>query len=320
MAKSKSLKSKSVARDTKIGYLFLTPWLIGVVLFAVIPFIMTFAISFMAYSKDIFGINLTWIGFENYINAFIESDNFKLGLFDFITVELLYVPIVLITSFIIALILNKKIKGRAIFRTIFFLPVIILSGTLMSTVFGADASSAANLESSFIYKIISEYSTDVASAVAYIYKNFVMILWFTGIPIILFINGLQKINKNLYEAASIDGANSWQTLWKVVIPIVRPLAGIIGVFTIVQIAMLPTSGLYQEIVDSMKTANNYGYTNAISVVYVLTILIFIAISALILIPREKKAKEVITRTQNIQKRITLAKMEEEENNGKDKSN
>ncbi len=316
MAKNKKVvfKSRNDKRDTRIGYLFILPWIIGVICFAIIPFIMTIVLSFAKYVKVNNGFEFDWVGITNYTNAFFGNLKFNEALLGFISMELFYVPIVLIASFIIALVLNQKIKGRALFRTVFFLPVIIISGSLLTIVFstttdtGGLLDEVSTLEASIIYKMIAQYSTQLASVVSYVYDNFVMILWFTGIPIILFINGLQKINKNLYEAASIDGANSWQILWKVIIPIVRPLAVIIGIFTIVQLSILPTSPMYTLIVSTISDSSFYGVASAYSMVYVIVILIIIGITVLILAPREKKVKEVITRTQKEQKDITLQKL------------
>ncbi len=319
MAKKKKVvfKSRNDKRDTKIGYLFITPWLIGVLSFAVIPFLMTVVLSFAKYVKVNNGYEFDWVGISHYTNAFLGNLKFNEALFGFITMEIFYVPIILITSFILALVLNKKIKGRAFFRTVFFLPVIIISGSLLSIVFTTTTDTSGvvdqltSLETSFIYKVIAQYSEQLAEGVAYVYDNFVMILWFTGIPIVLFINGLQKINKNLYEAAAIDGANSWQILWKVVIPNVRPLAIIIAIFSIVQLSILPTSPMYSLIVETIGDTSAYGTASAYAMVYVFVILVIIGISMLILVPREKKMREVITRTQKKQKDITLQKMNQE---------
>lgn len=312
-------KSRNDKRDTKFGYLFISPWILGVVFFAIIPFLMTVVFSFATYLQVNNAVEFEFVGITNYTNAFLSNLDFTPALLNFIAVELFYVPIIIIAAFIIAIILNKDIKGRAIFRTIFFLPVIIMSGSLMSMIFATEVVSTgsvvieevSSLEGSFIYKMIHQYSSLLASGVSYIYDNFVLILWFTGIPIILFINGLQKINKNLYEAAAIDGANSWQILWKVTIPIVRPLAAIISIFSIVQISLLPTSDMYTLIVSTISDLSFYGVASAYSVVYVAVIILLIGLSCLILVPREKKIKEVQTYTQMKQLAITLKKMEGE---------
>jgi raffinose/stachyose/melibiose transport system permease protein len=191
---------------------------------------MTFAYSFADVKETNFGFEYKFVGFSHYTDAFLGNLDFTESLLSFVSMELAYVPIILIISFIIAYFLTKDIKGKTIFRTIFFLPVIIISGSLIARIFpepmvteaGTVIEETNALESSFVYLIIRSYSKGAAEVIAYIYEQFVIILWFTGIPIILFINGLQKINPNLYEASQIDGATSWQTLTRVKLPMVMP--------------------------------------------------------------------------------------------------
>lgn len=322
MAKKKVVfRSRNQKRDTKLGYLFLLPWIIGVVAFSLIPMIQTFIYSFTNITYTAFGTKFDFVGFTHYTNAFLSNLDFPINLLKFIALELSYVPIILIISFILAMILNSKIKGRAFFRTVFFLPVIILSGALITMLFKPEVTSNLDIvveeiqspiETSFIYLLISQYSEPFAKVMAFIYDNFVLILWFTGIPIILFINGLQKINRNLYEAAQIDGANAWQILWKVTIPIVRPIAAIIAVFSIIQLSVLPVSDLYTSIIEARGNVNDFGRTAAYSFVYAIAILLLIGIFVLFLAPREKKEETVIMYTQKKQLDITLSKIEDKE--------
>lgn len=313
-------KSKNAKHENKFGYLFLTPWIIGLVLFTFIPMIMTFIYSFADVKQTKFGFEYNFIGISHYTDAFLGNLDFTNALLEFIMMEISYVPVIIIIAFIIALVLNKNIKGKTIFRTIFFLPVIIISGSLINVIFPEDIVTESGnvieqvtaLDTSFIYWMIRSYSKVVADIIKYVYENFVLILWFTGIPIILFLNGLQKINKNLYEAAQIDGASSWQILWKITIPNVRTLAAIISVFSIVQLSIMPTSAMYKLIESQLLDVTAYGRTAAYSSIYAFIILVLIGIAFLLLAPREKKTKQKIMRIQREQLKITLEKMEVEE--------
>ena len=319
-------KIKFVGEKTnnKLAYLFIAPWLLGLLVFTLIPMCMTFAYSFANIRQTNFGFEYDFIGMSHYTTAFLGNLDFTEALLGFLAMEVTYVPIIIIISFIIALVLTKGIKGKTIFRVIFFLPVIIISGSLISRIFpepfvteaGTIIEETNALEESFIYLMISSYSKTAAEAIAYIYDQFVIILWFTGIPIILFINGLQKINYNLYEAAQLDGATSWQTLWKVTIPNVRGLAAIIAVFSIVQLSTMQVSDMYTLIGNQLSDTTGYGRTSAYALIYAIVIVILIAIAFLILNPKEKKAKEVIQKTQHEQLKITLKRMEEEKKHAK----
>ena len=163
---------------------------------------------------------------------------------EFITVEITHVPAIIIASFILGTLLNRELKFRSGFRTIFFLPVIVLSSTVMEQLMSAGGTRLSDFRDNIIFKTTMQYSIQFSRALLSLFDNFTMVLWFTGIPIILFINGLQKINSQLYEAAKIDGATTWQTLWKITVPIIKPTALIVAIFTIVQIGMYNINPLY----------------------------------------------------------------------------
>ena len=116
-------------------------------------------------------------------------------------------------SFILAMMLNTIQKGKAVFRTIYFLPVVVLSGPVMYQLMNLEPAVEGQVNQlyyTFVIRMIYSYSEPLADAMVSLFDNLSIILWFTGIPIVLFINGLQKINPSLYEAAKIDSATSWQ--------------------------------------------------------------------------------------------------------------
>lgn len=324
--KKKEVKFVSTISNQKrkniIGYLFLLPWIIGAVLFALIPSIITIVMSFANIKTDVLGWGFYFTRtsdgaarnlFSNYISTF-TNPQVLISLRDFIGVELLYVPVIVIMAFILALILSKNIRFKGFFRTIFFLPVVIISGPLIKIILGLNELTQGQstvtkenpLISSFIYRMIASYSFSVANVISTLFENFVMILWLTGIPIILFINAINKINKDLYEAARIDGANSWQMLWKITIPNCLYVAFIVSVFSIVQISTLPISPFYLKIADGINNASNgtLGLAATYSIINLVVILLLIGIFAIVFLPRRKKSKEVLTLVQVEQLRDT----------------
>lgn len=319
MAKEKKYKprNENARRKNIIGYSFMSPWIIGAILLTFIPFLIAVVMAFSNVKKDIHGYSFSWNGIKNFVNALTQNVSFLTGIWDFMKTELLYVPIILVISFILAYILNKNIKGRGFFRTIFFMPVIIMSGSLIAMLFEtADAGTTEvvideSMQTSFLFRIIASYSVPLARLVQSIFDEFVMILWLTGIPIILFINALQKISKDLYAAAQIDGASSWQCLWKITIPNVRSTAFIISVFSIVQVMTLPTSELYNIMNTMLSTVSDTkGLAAAMAFIMTIFVLLMIGIFALILLPRKKKTKEVITYVQNMGRKESEARNKE----------
>ena len=166
-----------------------------------------------------------------------------------------------------------------------------------NTVLVRDADSAGGITLSdfsgnIVFSTVMQYSERTAEALLSLFENFTMVLWFTGIPVILFINGLQKINVQLYEAAKIDGATTWQILWKITVPIIKPTALIVSIFTIVQIGMFNVNPLLVQIRDAMyNSAAGLGLTSAYTWVYTLVVLAFVGI-AMFLLGRSDKVKNV----------------------------
>lgn len=301
----------------RIAYLFLTPWMLGTIFLALIPTLMCFAFSFTSIKDTIYGYSFTFLGITNYANVLVGNAEVIPAILNFLKTEITYVPIILIMAFIIALILIKDIKGKAFFRTIFFLPVIIISGTLVTIVFESDATQSAEamavadpLTSSFIYRVVASYSIKTANFLVELFDHFVIILWLTGIPVILFINALQKINKNMYEAAKIDGANSWQILWKVTIPNVLGIALVCAIFSIVQISTLPVSDLFVLINNALKRADALALACTYSIIYIILILLLIGLFGLVLKPREKDKKEKLYMTYTMKQQLKKTLKEE----------
>ena len=145
---------------------------------------------------------------------------------------------------------------------------------------------------------MSNYSVFLAEIMLSLFQNFTMILWFTGIPIILFINALQKINRALYEAAKIDGATGWQILWKITIPIIKPTALVAAIFTIVQIGMYNINPVYGLIRTQMyQIGSGLGLASAFAWLYSIVVLIFVGGAILLLGTREKKKELKLTSIQ-----------------------
>lgn len=292
-AKTKKHKSSFQKRQNKLGYLFMAPWILGFLIFTMVPFIMTFYLSFTDVKQDIHGFHITFAGIKNYREAFLVNKDFTLNLGSFLAMILPYTVVIVIMSFILAMMLNAIKKGKSLFRTIYFLPVVVLSGPVMYQLMNLTPEvegQVSELEYTFIVRMIASYSKEIAELLVSLFENLSTILWFTGIPIVLFINGLQKINPSLYEAARIDSATSWQILWKIILPIIRPTGLIVTVFTIVQLgAMDKINPVLTQIQTLMgNTSGGFGY--AATVAWIYSFLVLLIIGAAFLVFRERKTK------------------------------
>lgn len=296
MSKRVKIKRKKSfqRRQDKFGYIFMAPWIIGFIVFTFIPFIMTAYLSFTDVLQDIRGFNITFVGIKNYREAFLVNTEFTPALISFLGMIIPYTVVIVIMAFILAMMLNSIVKGKSIFRTIYFLPVVVLSGPVMYQLMNLEPEIEGQINQlyyTFVIRMIYSYSPMLADAMVSLFDNLSIILWFTGIPIVLFINGLQKINPSLYEAARIDSATSWQILWKITMPIIRPTALIVSIYTIVQLGAMDNINPVLTIIKAMtaNTSGGFGYAATLSWVYSLIILIIIGFTFLLF--REKKVKE-----------------------------
>ena len=298
--KKKTRKHNYMTRkQNRLGYLFMTPWIIGFVVFSLIPFIMTIILSFCSVSSTIRGYEITFIGMDNYYTAFFRNTEFVPALLSFLGMVIPYTFIIIVVSFILAYLLNKITVGKTLLRIIYFLPIIILSGPVMSQILDTADEAIAMSQGSgdiyrsiWIFRILYSYSPSLAVFMEDIFDQLSMILWFTGIPIVLFISTLQRVNPSLYEAAKIDGANEWQILWKITVPMAKPTALVSCIFTIVQLGAYDTSDIYSLIKTATNnTASGLGYAATYAWLY--GIMVLLVIGAAFLIFRERKVKEVI---------------------------
>ena len=281
-------------RQNRSGYMFMLPWIIGFAVFTAFPFIATVALSFTNVSSTILGYEISWAGIENYITAFFKNVEFVPALGGYLKMVIPYTFVIVVVSFIIAYILEHIVKLKGFFRTIYFLPVIIMSGPVMAKLLDTKVSdmqlfAGQSYSDIFIIQMIASYSRKAAVLMTDVFEQLSTILWFTGIPIVLFINGLQKINPSIYEAAKIDSANSWQILWKITLPIIRPIALVITIFTIAQLGMYDINPVYSLIVTYMgNTSGGLGFAATYAWVY--TIIVLLLMGAAFLLFRERKSK------------------------------
>lgn len=309
-------------RQNKYGYAFMAPWIVGFLLFTLFPFVATIFLSFMNVKKAATGYVLKFSGINNYITAFIKNSDFLPALLSYLKMIIPYTFIVVVLSFIIAYLLNKIKTGKGLLRTIYFLPVIIMSGPVMSQLLdvqnaAAEATqkvsgavdAADQYSNIFIMQMIQSYSAPLATTLAQVFDQLSIILWFTGIPIVLFINGLQKINVGIYEAAKIDSANAWQIMWKITIPMLRQIGMIITIFTVIQLgtyeAINPVYTLILE--QTGDTASGLGYAATYAWIY--SIIVLIIVGFVLLLFKERKPKDIKDRKRQEKK---LAKLEKQQ--------
>ena len=198
---------------------------------------------------------------------------------------------------------------------IYFFPVVVLSGPVMSQLMNSNSTTTINVEDIIVFRMIESFSPFIADMIGGIFNNFTMILWFTGIPIILFMNGLQKMNAQLYEAAQIDGANSWQILWKITLPNLKSTALVVAIFSVVQIAIFQVNPIYSFVVGTITSnyTRGLGFAGAVVLVYSLIVLIFVGIVFILLRDRDKIIYEESLRERKERMRLKMIKLQQQRN-------
>jgi ABC-type sugar transport system permease subunit len=261
----------------------MSPWLLGFIVLTVIPFFYTIFLSLHRVSLSfVFGWEFVPVGFDNFAAAFLRNTDFTPALISFFVMVAMYIPVIVIVAFLLALALNSKVRFKSVFRSIFFLPAIALSGPTMHRLMDAGTVQVFSLRGIFVYDMIFTYSPMIANGFSYLFENFVLVLWFTGIPIVLFINGLQKIGEQILEAAQIDGATGWQILWKIIIPIIKPIGLTVTIFSIVQLSVFAVNPVYELILEAMdNTLDGMGHAATFALVYSIIVLLFIGVGLLV---------------------------------------
>lgn len=275
-------------REAIIGYLFIGVWIIGFLWLTLVPLITSLQYSFfkITFSGDQ-GIQLNFVGFDNYVEIFNQLTYFQ-ALQDFVYRTVLYLPLILILAMILAILLNQKIKLRGFFRSVFFLPVIVASGPIMTTLLGTTGDGgllAITSNDTLTAALANTLPPFLAEFVGSMFTHLISILWFSGVQIILFLAGLQKVNREVYEAASIDGASPWETFWKITLPSLKSIILVAAIYTIVMLATFPTNLVLIRINEARRS--DYGYASALSWVYFLIIGVILGIVAFLLTYEKK---------------------------------
>jgi ABC-type sugar transport system permease subunit len=275
----KMLRITNRRRKAWIGFAFVSPWILGYALFTLWPMIYSFYLSLHKVKITPLGLKLKYIKLDNYKNAFLSDPIFVEKLLAYLKTMVLNVPIIVVFSLIIALLINYKIRLKGMFRTIFFLPVIITSGPVINQLLTQGATTIPSIEKYGVFALIeSSLSPAFAQPVTYLFKQIIMVLWFSGVQILIFLAALQKVDPAMYEAARIDGASPWESFWKVTLPAVMPLVLVNIIYSVVYISTFALNDIIVLIKDNMfSTITGYGYATAVAWIYFVIISLMLAI-------------------------------------------
>ncbi len=288
-------------RKARGGYIFVLPFILGLLIVYLPVIIDSFSSTFISVTEAAGQKVEKFVGIENYQQALFKSPEFMETLTSSMLDLLIDIPSIVIFSLFIAVILNQKVLGRAVFRAIFFIPVICATG-LMDTIdsaassyndymgnqgegintgaikedggFSMDADSIIGLFESM--KIGTELATFVVNAVGRVSS----IIDRCGVQMLILLAALQSISPAIYESCSIDGATTWETFWKITLPMISPMILVSAVYTVIDAFTAHNSSIMKFITSQVQSNSHVG--TAMAWVYFAVIILLVLIVVLVL--------------------------------------
>ena len=270
-------------RDVCEGYLFALPWLLGFLIFILGPMLASLYLSCTEWNLI---TPLRWVGVRNYHTLFLEDRLFWQSL-KVTSIYSLAIPVRLLVALMVALLMNQKIRGLAVFRTVYYMPAVV-SGVAVAQLWRWIFNGEYGLLNWGLWRILGvkgpAWLADENWALPAL---IVMSFWGFGNSMVIFLAGLQGIPGQLYEAAAIDGASGWRRFLHITLPMLSPvimfnlIMGVIGSFQVFTSSYVMTRGgphyatlfyvlyLYQNAFEWSKM----GYASALAWVLFLIILV-----------------------------------------------
>jgi len=242
-APARSRTGRLARREAVIGYVFISPWLIGFIVFLAGPILASLGLSFTQYKP---GQTPIWVGIANYVRMF-GDELFYLSLRVTSIYTLISVPVGLVVALGLAMLLNQKVPGQRFFRTVFYVPSLI-SGAAVAIVFAWIFNARFGILN-YLLSVVGVAGPNWLSDPDYTLGAFVLMsLWGVGSSVVVFIAALQGVPVALYEAAALDGAVGWRRFAHITLPMISPvvlfaaITGVIGTFQTFAVSYIMTGG------------------------------------------------------------------------------
>jgi ABC-type sugar transport system permease subunit len=274
------VKRKVMSLESKramFGYIFCLPFILGILIFTLYPFVMSFILS-ISKITELSGLKTSFIGLKNYVELFTVNTDFIPAFLETIKITLLFTPFIVVLSLFIAILLNQNIMGKGIFRVIFFLPVLLGTGLVMTQL--GDAANILKAPPEINRYIDYYFSSDFASILQTLLTEVIRIFWKTGVQIIIFMGGLQAIPESYYEAARVDNANSWDMFWKITLPMLSPIILLNVIFTLID-SFRDVNNPIAKLIVAVVFHVDYEVGSAMGWMYFIVAFMLVGITALI---------------------------------------
>lgn len=287
MARSKRM-SGIARRRAWTGRLFVLPFTLGFIFLFLYPSLESLRYSFsnVSFAEGVFSVS--WLGVDHYVFAFTRDSRFPVLLADTFKNMALQVPVILLFSMFIAMILNQKFHGRMLARAVFFLPVIVTSGIIISllnedifnqTIQTGNQQSTAIFQATGLQQMLISLRipATVITTLTEMVSTIFDMLWRSGVQILIFLAAMQSVPTQLYEAARIEGATGWESFWKITFPMISPLIFTCLVYTIIDTFTDYSNELMLTIQQMAFEQLRYSYACAMAWIFFVLVAVVILI-------------------------------------------
>ena len=289
---------RSYLKKAMVGYLFISPFLLGLVFLFIGLLVQTFQFSRsrMAVTPD--GFVLHPVGWDNFNHIFFVDAEIRIELFSSIVSMGPQVLVIIIFSFFAANLINQKFRGRSVARAILFLPIILTSGVILAleahdvmlNYLGDVSAQAQSLDGETLRLLRSVYTILGPMSFTIGGRTFSLMMWVvtalqgiydiiiaSGVQILIFLAGLQSIPPSLYEASTVEGASRWENFWLITFPMVSPLILVNTVYSVIDSFTNPLNEVMIRIHELAFVSVEFGRSAALSMSYFLIVLLLLAI-------------------------------------------
>jgi ABC-type sugar transport system permease subunit len=279
--KKKKRRIGLMERQSRNGWFFIAPWLLGFGYFFAIPLLKSLYYTFTKISITNDGLLFQFAGLQNYLTAFTVDPDFIRAIAASIGSIIYQVPIIVFFSLFIAMILKQRFHGKTLMRSIFFLPVIISSGVVITilkeNVFAVNAGQSVTLfQTGVITELLvkSGMGMPVVKMITTTVGAVFDLTWRSGVQILLLLSALHTIPDSMYEAARMEGATEWETFWKITFVLISPTLVMTIIYSIIDY-FTDYSNKVMRMIVTYVNQGKYEYSTTISIIYFAIVLLLI---------------------------------------------
>lgn len=287
----KQLKYKHKRALFGIG--FIAPWLIGFILFFIVPVIDSFVMSFNNLSLQGNRLVYDFVGTENFKYALTGDENYLPYLYESLVNLIVNVPIILVCSFIFSLILKDEFRGNTLMKVIFFLPVILgngvfaiyqgqlmdIQGLSVEMIQSESNEMLGNFTSGGLISFMAEAGlpSAVLNYLTIPIERIYELMSKSGVQTFIFLSGLKAVSPSLYESARVEGCSAWDSFWKITLPMVSPMIIVNTVYTIVDSFAAEDNKLLEYIYELGFNNTEFGLSAAMAWIFFAVLAVIVSI-------------------------------------------